>query len=58
MKHVQIEVHKGIAVPLAIDPDVEVEIVDVDAKEVVVYDFHGDAIEARTLNDEEIKNHE
>lgn len=57
MRHVQIEVHKGIAAVTLVDPDVEVEIVDVDAKEVTVYDFHGDAIRGHALTDEELAAH-
>jgi hypothetical protein len=57
MPNVQIEIHHGLAAVTRMDPGLEVEIVDVDAKEVVVYDCHGDAISVHVLTDEEIARH-
>ena len=57
MTHVQIEVHKGMADVTRLPRGVEVEIVDIDAKEVIVYGRKGEVIESRALTDEEVQKH-
>jgi len=57
MTHVQIEVHKGMADVTQLPRGIEVEIVDIDAKEVIVYGRKGEVIEARALTDEEVQNY-
>ena len=57
MTHIQIEVHKGMAGVTQLPRGVEVEIVDIDAKEVIVYGRKGEVISSRTLTDEELLKH-
>ena len=57
MQHVQIEVHKGMADVTHLPRGIDVEIVDIDAKEVIVYGRKGAVIEARALTDEELQKH-
>ena len=58
MQHVQIEVHKGMATVLKLGPGIEVEVVDVDAKEIVVYTSAGNDISAHVLSDAEVQAHQ
>lgn len=53
---VRVEVHKGIAEVIRLEPGVEVEIVDLDAKAVVRYSRNGHGIDWHVLTAEELKD--
>lgn len=54
MQHVQIEVHKGIAEVTKLDPDIEVELVDLDVKSVLRFIRKGEGIDWHIVSDEEL----
>ena len=58
MAQVQVEVHKGIADITKLEPGIEVELVDLDMKEVIHFSRKGDRIDWHVLSTEELLSDE